>query len=211
MKYQLVIFDMDGTLADTSPGIYNSHRYAHKMMGRQEPTNEELDGIIGGPLLKNYRERFGFSETDARKAVEFYRDYYAENGIYQAELYSGMGATLRKLHDLGIYLGVATLKAERFAKIMLKNMSVYDCFDAICGMDEHDTRTKAQLIKLCMEKVGVSSTDTILVGDSIHDLNGAKECCIDFLGVTYGFGFVDTDTIVPSKCKVPEEIMGNIV
>ena len=193
MKYKLAVFDMDGTLADTSEGILNCHRYAHKMMGRPEPTDEELDGVIGGPLLDSYRTRFGFSEEDAKQAVKIYRERYAEQGIYEAKLYDGMKETLQQLKASGMKLAVATLKAERFAKIMLENMGVADLFDVIYGVDENDKRTKAELIQMCMNTLQIEKAETVMIGDSIHDLNGAKECDVDFIGVTYGFGFDDVD------------------
>lgn len=205
--YKLVVFDMDGTLADTSPGILNSHRYAHKMMGRKEPTNEELEGVIGGPLLQNYSERFGFGEVEARKAIAHYREYYQRQGLFEAEIYAGMRETLARLKDMGLLLGVATLKAERFAKVMLPQMGIDHFFSVIYGVDENDERTKAKLIELCMEQMGVSKDETILVGDSIHDLLGAKEAGVSFLGLTYGFGFSEMNPPENSLyCTSPGEI-----
>ena len=80
-KYNLIIFDLDGTLANTSKGILHYHKFTNTTMGRKTPTKKELDGIIGGPLLKTYIERFKFSEDDAKKAVEIYRLEYAKTGI----------------------------------------------------------------------------------------------------------------------------------
>lgn len=188
--YKLVIFDMDGTIADTSPGILNSHRHAHKSMGRAIPPTEVLTGVIGGPLLQTYIDRFGFSEVDARAAVDEYRRYYSENGIREADLYPGMKEVLRELSSHGIRVALATLKAERFAKIMLEDMGVLPYFDVVYGMDDMDTRTKSQLISMCMETTGVSKEDSIMIGDSMHDYQGAQACGVDFLGVNYGFGFV---------------------
>ena len=191
MRYKLVIFDMDGTLVDTSKGILNSHRYAHKMMGLSEPSDAELEGVIGGPLLQTYQMRFGFSAADAKKTVKIYRQYYAEYGIYESKLYDGMEELLISLREHEIKLGVATLKAERFAKIMLENMGIANLFDVIYGVDENDKQTTADLIQLCMTTLGMLKQETVMIGDSIHDLNGARECGIDFIGVTYGFGFSD--------------------
>lgn len=187
--FKLVVFDMDGTVADTSPGILNSHRHAHRVMGWPVPSDETLAGVIGGPLLQTYIERFGFPPEDARTAVAAYRKYYSEFGIQQAILYPGMAETLRVLSQNGFYVAMATLKAESFAKRMLENMDVADCFAAVYGMDEGDTRTKAQLIGMCMDAVGAGREETLMVGDSIHDQQGADACNICFLGVKYGFGF----------------------
>lgn len=188
--YKLVIFDMDGTLADTSPGILNSHRHAHKAMGLPVPGTEELASVIGGPLLQTYIDRFGFSAQEARAAVDEYRRYYSEKGIREASLYPGMRETLCRLSENGIKVALATLKAERFAKIMLEDMGVLSCFDVVYGMDDQDTRTKSQLITMCMEATGVAREESLMVGDSLHDLNGARQCGVSFLGVSYGFGFV---------------------
>ena len=210
-KYRLVVFDLDGTLADTSLGILNSHRYAHKMMGRQEPTDAELCGVIGGPLLQTYQTRFGFSDDDARRAVDFYRSYYAEKGIHEASLYPGMKDTLRELNRRGILLGVATLKAERFGKTMLEEMGVANLFHIIRGMDETDTRTKAKLIQMCITEAEIALGETIMVGDSVHDFKGAKEIGVDFLAVTYGFGFVKGETPLEYVCHSPMEICSRIL
>lgn len=209
--YQLVIFDMDGTLADTSPGILNSHRHANAVMGRPVPDDAALAGVIGGPLLQTYIDRFGFSEADARKAVDIYRRYYSEHGIHEACLYPGMAYTLAALKRQGIAIGLATLKAERFAKVMLEEMGVLDCFAVVYGMDEQDTRTKSQLIELCMDSVGASKARSLMVGDSIHDLNGAKSAGVDFLGVTYGFGFCPGENRGISMVDTTQEILSFVL
>ena len=186
---KLIIFDMDGTLADTSPGILNCHKHANVMMGRPEPSDSELDGIIGGPLLKTYTDKFKFSEEDARKAVEIYRARYAQIGVLEADLYNGMKETLENLKKDGFKLAVATLKAEQFAKLMLKNMGVADLFDVIHGVDMKDSLTKSGLVNLCLKELNVNAENAILVGDSIHDLLGAKESGVGFVAAMYGFGF----------------------
>ena len=101
IKKRLVIFDKDGTLADTSQGILECHRYANVQMGRPEPTDAELSGIIGGHLLDIYKSRFRYSDSDAVKAVKLYREHYAECGINNVLLYEGMEATLRNLKEKG--------------------------------------------------------------------------------------------------------------
>jgi len=194
MKYQTVIFDLDGTLADTSPGILNCHRYAHRMMGRIEPPEAVLRVVIGGPLLETYQDVFKFSELEARQAVAFYRERYAEKGIYEAALYPGMKTVLGELKEAGYKIGLATLKAERFLSAMLKRWNVEKFFDAVYGMDDADSRTKAQLIGFCMRDLRAAPGSTVLIGDSVHDQTGARGAGIKFIGVTYGFGFMKGTT-----------------
>ena len=195
MKYsrqqdmKLVIFDFDGTIADTSGGILDSHRFALNAMGREIPTEEELRGVIGGNLLKTYIECFSFAEPDAREAVRIYRERYAEVGIYNAVLYPGFADLVKELKNKGYKIGVATLKAESFAKIMLKELGISNYFDEVCGMDPNDGLDKAGLILKCCDLCSCEKKDAILVGDSNNDYIGSNQSGVDFIGVTYGFGF----------------------
>lgn len=187
--YKLVLFDFDGTLADTSEGIINSHKFAYQSMGKSVPSDSVLYSVIGGPLLETYITRFGFDDDSARESVAHYRDFYARQGICQARLYDGVKDFLESLRSNNILAGIATLKAERFAKIMAKNLGIYDFFTVIHGIDGDDKSSKAQIIERCMKDVGVSPSDTLMIGDSIHDYNGAAAAGTDFAGVSYGFGF----------------------
>lgn len=208
---QLVIFDMDGTIADTSPGILNSHRHAHEAMGRPIPSTEVLSSVIGGPLLQTYIDRFGFTEQEARTAVDEYRRYYSENGIHEAKLYPGMKEILKEMSERGVRIALATLKAERFAKIMLEEMGILPYFDVVYGMDDMDTRTKSQLITMSMETLGIAKENSLMVGDSIHDLRGAQACDVPFLGVSYGFGFVPHEDYGVRMAKNTAEIIRTVL
>lgn len=189
MIYKLVVFDFDGTIADTSPGIIDSHIYALKAMGRETPDKSVLLKVIGGQLIKIYIENFGFEEKLARKAVKIYRDRYAEKGIHMATLYPGFKELLIFLKSKGYRIGVATLKAEKFAKEMLNELEIAEYFDIVCGMDDNDQLTKADLIKKCSRICSVSTSEMVLIGDSINDWRGATAAEVKFIGVTYGFGF----------------------
>ena len=195
MKYspqqnmKLIIFDFDGTIADTSEGILDAHRFVLNTMGREVPSEEELRGVIGANLLTTYIEKFGFSDLDARVAVRVYRERYAEVGIHKAISYPGFVDVIKNLKNKGYKIGVATLKVEDFAKSMLNEMEIVDYFDAICGMDSNDSFNKAGLILKCCDLCGCEKRETTLVGDSKNDFIGAEQAEVDFIGVTYGFGF----------------------
>ena len=186
---KLVIFDFDGTIADTSAGIIDSHKFTLNKMGKEILSEEELRSVIGGNLLKTYIERFGFSEAEAREAVRIYRERYAEIGIHNAFLYPDFAYMLKTLKNEGYKIGVSTLKAENFAKIMLNELGIEEYFDEVCGMDSKDGLDKAGLILKCCELCNCEINEAILVGDSNNDLIGSKKSGVDFIGVTYGFGF----------------------
>lgn len=189
MKYKLIIFDFDGTIADTSEGILDAHRYTLATMGRDVPSQDVLRSVIGSALLETYKVRFEFTEKQARQAVNIYRKRYAEVGIHKASLYPGFKETIVELKRQGYRIGVATLKAERFATCMLHEMGIIDYFDVVCGMDDSDMHTKASLVKKCCNFCDVDEHESVLVGDSNSDINGSREAQVNFIGVTYGFGF----------------------
>lgn len=189
MKYKLVIFDFDGTIADTSAGILDAHRFTLQMMGKTIPCEEELRAVIGGNLLQIYINTFGFEEERAREAVRIYRERYLNAGIHMSTLYPGIRDLLRLLKSSGCKIGVATLKSEKFAKLMLNELEIFEFFDCVCGMDDKDTLSKVDLILECCSLCHVDVTETVLIGDSNNDLGGAQKAGTHFIGVTYGFGF----------------------
>lgn len=186
--YKLVVFDLDGTLADTSEGIYNAHRATCSALNI-ELNEHSLDGVIGGALIDIYQKRFGLDEDVARSAVKIYREWYQKYGIHQAEIYPGIEELLVKLQSMGFFLGVATLKREDFAVEMLSDMGIKKYFNCICGMDKRDTLNKEHLICECMRQTRVSAEETVMIGDTESDYIGAIRSKVDFIGVTYGFGF----------------------
>lgn len=195
MKYspqsnvKLIIFDFDGTITDTSEGILDVHRFVLNTMGREVPSEEELCGVIGANLLTTYIEKIGFTDLDARVAVRIYRERYTEVGIHKAILYPGFVDVIKNLKNKGYKIGVATLKVEDFAKSMLNEMGIVDYFDEVCGMDSNDSCNKVGLILKCCDLYGCEKRETTLVGDSKNDFIGAQQAQVDFIGVTYGFGF----------------------
>lgn len=194
-KYKLIIFDLDGTLADTSQGIYNCHRYVNLKMKGDILTDDKLCGVIGGPLLKLYTERFGYNEVDAKLAISMYREHYTIEGIKGTSLYPGMEDFLKQLKKEGYLVAVATLKSEKLAKSLLDELCVSKYFNIIHGIDDKDTLTKASLIKMCMQELKCDPQNSVLIGDSLHDAKGAIESDVDFIAVTYGFGFKHDERI----------------
>lgn len=198
-QYQCVLFDLDGTLANTYQGIFNCYQYAAKQMGLELPTEKLVHEAIGAPLTNVFREKFGLDQEKVEEATKWNRIRYAEKGIYEVNSYPKMEEVLKQLKEKGIWLGVATLKKEEFAKEILSMLGLDKYLDVIVGMDAKDKRTKAEMIKRALSMGGQSIDNAVLVGDSFYDALGADEANIDFIGVTYGFGFQNVEDI--SKYK----------
>lgn len=188
--YQTILFDLDGTLTESGIGIVNSVVYALQKYGIAVPDRTELKRFIGPPLDKSFEMYCGFDSEKAKEAVEYYREYYREKGIFENTPYKGVEKMLKSLKDNKRTLIVATSKPEQFAKEILEYFKLSDYFDAIAGSNMDGTRTdKQEVIRYALKKAGDGVTaSAIMVGDREHDIIGARAVGMDSLGVLYGYG-----------------------
>ena len=194
-KYDLVIFDLDGTLMDTSEGIINCYNYTAKTYNKKELEKEKFKGIIGCPLSTGFKENYNMNDEEVNGAIKKYRERYAEKGIYEARTYDGIPKLLKEIKDKGCKTAVATLKLEEFAKKMLEDKNLAQYIDVIYGTNKEDKYEKVDLVNKAMEIFNIGKEKTVLVGDSKYDAIGAKEAGVDFIGVTYGLGFNSVESI----------------
>ena len=187
--YQTIIFDLDGTLADTSEGIYNCIRHAQKMMSLPPITSAQMRSHIGPPMHESYERNFHLTGHELERAVGYHKEYALTKGLYEASLYEGIPQLLSQFKSRGLKLAVATLKYEETAQKMLAFLNIAHYFDVICGTLSDVKLTKAQLLNKCIQLCGGTQDTSLLIGDSSYDALGAQEAGIDFLAVTYGFGF----------------------
>lgn len=184
--WELIIFDLDGTLLDTSEGIYNSVRYTEKMLGLNPINDSELNKFVGPPPKEMYRKMYGLSEEQSLNAVKRHREYGMSKALYEATIYDGVENTLEYIKSKKKKLAVATLKSQIIAEKILAINNLARYFDAIVGMNADETYTKCETIKIAMKKTDCETA--LMVGDSKYDQIGSVEAGIDFIGVTYGFG-----------------------
>lgn len=203
----LVIFDLDGTLADTSEGILNSIRYVQKKMGLSEITMEQMFSHIGPPMEESYNRNFGLTGDRLRLAVTYHKEYAVNQGYKELRLYSGVEEFIRRLREMGVKTAVATLKAQSTADRIFECLGLSDSFDEVIGTDLSEPMTKAQMIVAVLERVGVSGHRSVLIGDSSYDAAGAAEAGVPFVAVTYGYGF-KSDAEAQSFC--PEKVCGSV-
>lgn len=186
--YELIIFDLDGTLLDTSVGIFNSVRFAEQEMNFEAISDSRLKEFVGPPPKSMYMKVYGVSEEIAIEAVKLHRRYGREKAVYEATVYPGINNLLEILKERGYKLAVSTLKTQSIAEKVLMNFKLYDYFDAIVGMDVNESFKKCDTIKIAMQRTDTKGA-TLMIGDSQYDYEGAIEAGVDFIGVLYGFGF----------------------
>lgn len=197
--YKLVIFDFDGTIADTSQGIINSVKYVRKKMNLPEITYEQMYSHIGPPMEESYNRNFGLEGDNLKKAVSLHKEYAVQQGFRELEIYKGIPSLLDKLRLSGMSVAIATLKAQVTADKILAEFNVADKFDIVIGADSAKPMTKAQMLEHCMKTLGFEKSETVLIGDSEYDAIGAEQAGVDFIAVTYGFGFKSGKDILQSR------------
>ena len=186
MKYDAVLFDLDGTLTESEPGIVNSVKYALGKMGVPTPDGEQLRSFIGPPLMESFMRVGMFSEEDARRAVEIYRERFGDVGWRENSVYRGIPAVLRALRAHGVYVAVATAKPLEFSRRILDWFGLsplVDRLEAISLNDHH--ADKAEIIRRALP---AAYGRACMVGDRAGDILGARENGIDAIGALYGYG-----------------------
>ena len=211
-KYEIFLFDLDGTITDSALGITNSVMYALKKFGIEETDRTKLYKFIGPPLTESFEKFYGFTKEQSLDGVKYYREYYAVKGIFENSVYEGLAETLESLKNEGYILAVATSKPEEYAKRIADKFGFTKYFAGIYGatMDGSLIR-KADVIRYALDNLGVERENydqVVMVGDRNNDIYGAKENGIQVIGVLYGYGDLAELQSAGADyiAKMPEEI-----
>lgn len=196
MKYKYILFDLDGTVTQSAQGIRTSLEHAAAQLGVEPPDLDDYTRYIGPPLIDTFLNLFGLDAETAERGAQLYRDFYNERGKYMNKVYDGIPGLLKTLREQGARLAVCTSKYEPFALEILKIQKLDAAFDAVCGSNLDGSRKdKRDLIPYAVRSLGgdfdSDREKTVMLGDTWYDAQGALECGVDFIGVTYGYGSVD--------------------
>lgn len=211
--YKLIIFDLDGTLLDTSEGILASVRYTIDAFGFAKLPEEKLWSFIGPPIQDSFRNAYGLEGSVPQDMATVFRDRYKTKDLLLAVPYPGIFDALKALKAAGKKLAVATYKREDYALDILHYFGFDRYFDVMHGADHENRLKKADILDMCMRETGSTPRDqTLLVGDTLNDSVGAEKAGIDFLAVSYGFGFHGEKDLDSIRCiglaAKPEDISG---
>ena len=214
-NYRAILFDLDGTLTYSHTGIHACFRYALEKMGETPPTKEQLARCIGPSLMYSFQTFFGLSEEKARQATAFYRERYAIKGIWENEEIPGAVEMLKRLKEKGYLLAMATSKPLHFASQISKKFGFAPYLDVEVGsgMDEKTLATKSAVVAEVVRLLGVDSSECLMVGDRIHDAEGAKENQMDcaLLRVGYAENEEEFDRAKPTyRWENFEELIQNL-
>lgn len=190
MPYRIIFFDLDGTLTDPEEGITRAVQYALARFGIHEGDRARLRPFIGPPLLGSFMADYGFDEPQARQAIDYYREYFGRQGMYENLLYPGIPELLTQLRATGRTLYVVTSKPTHFAAPIVAHFGLTHHFARVIGSElDLSNADKPTLVRLARELHPAEETAAfVMIGDREHDISGARANGIASIGVTYGMG-----------------------
>ena len=190
-KYDVILFDLDGTLTNSELGITTCVQHALRHFGIEVEDRRTLRHFIGPPLLDSFMKHYNMSKEQAEEAVVKYRERFSTVGLFENEVYPGIDSLLEKLKQEGKLLATASSKPENFVLQILEHFGLDGYFDEIAGaeLSTSGRNSKEAVLRYVLDRLDVEDLSTaVLVGDTKFDVQGAKSLGIDCIGVTYGFG-----------------------
>lgn len=190
-KFDLILFDLDGTLFDTAETLLDSIKGAVKIAGLRELTDEELGTFIGPPVVSSLKEYYpNLNDDEIENLAALYRDYYIEKEMLKANLFPGMEEVLIALKANGYKVALATYKLMKCVVPLFEKKDVAKYFDTLRGSTAETGMTKTNIMQWAIDDCKVTDVNRIcMVGDTEHDLRGAINLGVSFIGVNYGSGF----------------------
>ncbi len=182
-----LLFDIDGTLIDSAPGILRSVQYSLEKMGREAPEATKLTCFIGPPLVDSYQNYCGMTKADAQRATALYRERYFDVGVLEAAPYAGIPALLEELQAAGFFLAVATSKPQALAERFLALHELAGYFSVICGAVDGVRTHKPEILAYLLPLLPAGGENAVMIGDRRYDIEGAKRAGLRSIGAAYGY------------------------
>jgi len=211
-----ILFDLDGTITDSAPGITSSLAWMFERLDLPVPSPEALLGYVGPPLLDSFRDFAGFSESEAWDALTLYRSHYLDRGLYDSSVYPGMPDVLAKVAASSLPMSLATSKPETPANLILGHFDLARHFDVIAGASDDESRSsKADVVADALRRLALAGADIsrpVLVGDREHDVHGAAAHGVPTIFVEWGYGAeheqVGSHSVARTAAELPGLLLG---
>jgi len=190
-NFDTLLFDLDGTLTDSTEGIVRCLEYALERMGFDIP--EDTNKFLGPPLYRSFAEFCGMNEEQVNEAVRIFRERYSTVGLFENRVYDGVPEMLKRLRDGGKRIMVATSKPEVYAVRIFDRFGLSQFFEIVGGANINGTRNdKDEVIEYVLEKAGISDRSSVLmIGDRRQDVIGAHKTGLKCMGILWGFGSIE--------------------
>lgn len=189
LPFETVIFDLDGTIAQSAPGVFQCVIEALERMNKPIPNEQTLRKFIGPALCHSFMHFCNMTQEEADIGVAHFRDAYINGGIYNNRTFPFIMDLLYDLKEHGIQICIATSKPEPMAKIVLEHLNITPLLDYIAGADLDERHSdKTELIQKVLTYCNTAPEHAVMIGDTHFDAHGAKKANTNFIGVLYGYG-----------------------
>lgn len=188
MRYDYIIFDFDGTLADTNKGIVRTFQATFAEMGIPDPGEAVITSTIGLVLKDAFKKAVPtFSDEEADKAVQVYRRLFETIGVPATEAFDGIPAMLEALHNAGIRMSVASSRSHHSLERLAEKLGIDKYFEMFCGAEDVVNHKPApDMVNLIIDRYKLDPETTLVVGDAIYDLLMGRGAGCKVCGVTWG-------------------------
>lgn len=188
--FDLAVFDVDGTLLDTTEGVLSSVEYTIEHFGFEPLSEQRLKKFIGPPIQNSFADAYGLSGDILQEIASVFRNRYKDVDLLKAKPYDGIYEAMDSLVKKDVKIAVATYKRQDYAERILRHFGFDRYTDIMYGADHENKLKKRDIIEKCIRDSGISDySSAVMIGDSDNDAIGARDIGVSFIAVTYGFGF----------------------
>ncbi|PZF56250.1 HAD family hydrolase [Curtobacterium sp. MCSS17_008] len=190
--YTAILFDLDGTISDSAPGILESMTHTFRTVGVPVPDHATLMSFVGPPIMDTFRTAMGMDDAQAEHTLAVYREHYLSHGALDSAMFPGVDVVLRTLHEAGLPISTATSKPETPATVILDHYGLTGYIDFITGASDDEVRSaKADVVAEALRRLEAAGHDVsrpVLVGDRLHDVEGARVHGVPVVFAEWGYG-----------------------
>ncbi|MDM7892330.1 HAD hydrolase-like protein [Curtobacterium caseinilyticum] len=190
--YTAILFDLDGTISDSAPGILESMTHTFRTVGVPVPDHATLMSFVGPPIMDTFRTAMGMDDAQAEHTLAVYREHYLSHGALDSAMFPDVDVVLRTLHEAGLPISTATSKPETPATVILDHYGLTGYIDFVTGASDDEVRSaKADVVAEALRRLGAAGHDVsrpVLVGDRLHDVEGARVHGVPVVFAEWGYG-----------------------
>jgi phosphoglycolate phosphatase len=190
--FTCVLWDLDGTIVDSASGIIASLAFTYEQLGLPVPSPTEMLVWVGPPIMDSFRDLAGLDPEESARALAIYREHYIAHGAVQSNVFPGMPEVLRAVHESGMPTSLATSKPETPATLILESAGLNGYIDIITGASADEVRSaKKDVVSEALRRLTAAGADIsrpVLVGDRIHDVEGAAANGVPTIFSEWGYG-----------------------
>lgn len=190
--YTAILFDLDGTISDSAPGILESMTHTFRTVGVPVPDHATLMSFVGPPIMDTFRTAMGMDDAQAEHTLAVYREHYLSRGALDSAMFPGIDVVLRTLHEAGLPISTATSKPETPATVILDHYGLTRYIDFVTGASDDEVRSaKADVVAEALRRLEAAGHDVsrpVLIGDRLHDVEGARVHGVPVVFAEWGYG-----------------------